>query len=350
MIWLLQVQKRADSLVGKTMLDLINNAKKICKEEFSKKEHSKVLRKAIDTAEDLGGIQDTPMESLSIYTKFRSLGFRMRELYEMLKFSESSTESLQLSAESLEARDKRTSSNHERKAFSSVDFEGNQRLLSLSNINSEKSVLNEVLQSYRVIRSELLHPVLEEYLKNLTNEAFPQANAPQQKQLTSHSISALCNVIRNSYAVLFRTSQLEQQLYLSLYRSTKTVIQPTQIHRGLSSSDANDESSHHPSPYSVNLDSIDLEHSQQLVEIISEISSQISGHLRSLIIKESSVESLCRVIHTLSQDVISQLEGTRLHQDIYQRLDEHLSRTTSDARERLVYCSEVTLRQQVSSR
>jgi hypothetical protein len=97
----------------------------------------------------------------------------------------------------------------------------------------------------------------------------------------------------------------------------------------------------------VSSDSIEVENHQQLVEVVSEISSQISGHLRSLIIKESSVESLCRVVHTLSQDVISQLEGTRIHQALYQKLDEHLLRTTSDARERLVYCSEVTLRQQV---
>lgn len=331
------------------MLELINTAKKICKDEFLKKEHSKALRSGIEAqaaGDDIGGIKDTPLESLSIYTKFRSLGFRMRELFEMLKFSESSTESLQLSAESLQAREKLASS---RKAFSSIDFESNQRLLNLSNGSSEKSVLSEVLHSYRVIRSELLQPVLEEYLKNLTNEAFSQLSGSiNPPKSASHSISALCNVIRNSYAVLFRTSQLEQQLYLSLYRSNRSVTEAsTPLHRGLSS-DANEDSSHHPSPYSVNLDCVEIEHHQQLVEIVSEISSQISGHLRSLIIKESSVESLCRVIHTLSQDVISQLEGTRLHQEIYHRLDEHLLRTTSDARERLVYCSEVTLRQQVS--
>jgi hypothetical protein len=393
LIWLLQVQKRADSLVGKTMLDLINNAKRICKDELIKKDHQKHTTSLTNhpagevssssSGGGGGGIRDSPLESLSIYTKFRSLGFRMRELYEMLKYSETSTQSFhQLSAEVLQSREKKRSSSSsgrgDRKAFSSNDFQTNQTLYNLTNAsqNNDKSVLYEVLQSYRVIRTELLQPVLHDYLHHLTIEAFTQVNVtppnssshPSQNQkqrasvtsisISPHTISALCNVIRNSYAILFRTSQLEQQLYLSLYRAGNTATTMSQQRNPSGDHLSDDSTQQQTLPSSspthatsvVHLDSsIEIEHYQHLVEIISEISSHICGHLRSLIIKESSVESLCRVIHTLSQDVISQLEGTRLHQEIFQRLHEHLLRTTSDARERLVYCSEVSLRQQVSS-
>jgi len=59
------------------------------------------------------------------------------------------------------------------------------------------------------------------------------------------------------------------------------------------------------------------------------------------------VESLCRVILTLTQDVSSQLQATRLSKSVFDLLEANLRGTVSDARERLLYCSEVCIRQQI---
>jgi hypothetical protein len=375
LLWLIQLQKRADSLISKSMIDLLNSARKICKDENSKRDVSihapPASTKTVSDSNTLAATH-VPLESMSLYTRFRGLGFRMRELSEMLKQSERSSEyCYQLSIANTLSTGNHTKSgknappsnshySNGRKAFSSIDFETQQKFFPMNgptsqstpgNGNFESSVLNEVLHSYYVIRWELLQPVLSDYLQSITQEAFgqipPSAPSSRVHSISStnsvHSVSSLCSVIRNSYGILFRTAQLEQQLYLSLYRSSVGEESP---HPTSHSAKSQISGAYHPAISSSSSD-IEIENYSHLVEIISEISSQISGHLRTLIIKETCVESLCRVIHTLTQDVMSQLEGTRIHTSLYERLEEHLLRTTSDARERLVHCSEVTLRQQV---
>ncbi len=49
--------------------------------------------------------------------------------------------------------------------------------------------------------------------------------------------------------------------------------------------------------------------SVELLNIIESIAGSTCGHLRALIIRESSVEALCRAIHVLLEDVRAQLRG-----------------------------------------
>ena len=56
---------------------------------------------------------------------------------------------------------------------------------------------------------------------------------------------------------------------------------------------------------------------------------------------------LCRLIHTVTEDVQGQLDATRLHPAVRATLLDSLQRTSSDARERLVYCAEAELRRAV---
>jgi len=66
-----------------------------------------------------------------------------------------------------------------------------------------------------------------------------------------------------------------------------------------------------------------------------------------MIIKESDVDELCRVVTTLAEDVRSQMVGMNVPQVLLTQLLKGLDRTVSDAQERLSYCAEIRLRQHV---
>merc|ERR1711871_1243860 len=65
------------------------------------------------------------------------------------------------------------------------------------------------------------------------------------------------------------------------------------------------------------------------------------------IIREKSVDELCRVINTLVEDVRSQMLAINLPKQILRAMLVALDLTVSDAQERLGYCAEIRFRQDV---
>jgi hypothetical protein len=89
------------------MLSLLENAHKICTTDSARSEYTKTLTSSPSSPASNGGsgsgagsdfhLNDTTsatpaLESMLVYTKFRGLGFRMRELGYMLRCSELSEE------------------------------------------------------------------------------------------------------------------------------------------------------------------------------------------------------------------------------------------------------------------
>lgn len=90
--WLVQLQCRAASLVARAMRDLLEGASSSC--AGMKKGGSDGLGRAESSSRLQGRLNgvETPLESTSIYAKFRGLGFRMRELSALLKIATPSEE------------------------------------------------------------------------------------------------------------------------------------------------------------------------------------------------------------------------------------------------------------------
>lgn len=83
------------------------------------------------------------------------------------------------------------------------------------------------------------------------------------------------------------------------------------------------------------------------VKITDAICGIVSGELRARIIRESSVDALCRIITTLCDDMTAQIAALRLPTAALRRLEICLTSAVSDGLERLSYCTEVTLRQEI---
>ena len=362
--WLLQLQRRADSLVARAMLELLEGAVKACKLDHSSRELHKLAASSTAAGSNSGGSAGeggtgegsghVPLESMMLYTKFRGLGFRMRELCVMLP-----SPSDQAMSEDTSTSHLRTLVIHKhatKTSFSSDDFNRGPH-----GTTPSVSALGQVLNAYRSMRCELLLPIIKqsfllstlETRRNIENETAAGTLIPQDSpsshssppspplshghggHLTASQVGSrpVCSAIRNAYSIIFRAAQLEQQLFVSLFRKGGEGLGRGQILSGMNTDMSRAGEVEDP-----------LTH---VGEIVSEMSSAISGQLRSLIIQEASVDCLARVILTLTQDVHSQLEGTRLHPSIYDQLAQNLHRTASDARERMMYCAEVHLRQQV---
>mmetsp|Transcript_30270 Transcript_30270/g.50665 ORF Transcript_30270/g.50665 Transcript_30270/m.50665 type:complete len:558 (-) Transcript_30270:114-1787(-) len=86
---------------------------------------------------------------------------------------------------------------------------------------------------------------------------------------------------------------------------------------------------------------------EQVICIIEAIANATRDFLRPFIIRESSVEELCRVVSALSEDVRSQMLAMPVPTPLLKQLLSGLDGTVNDAKERLSYCAEMQIRLQV---
>jgi hypothetical protein len=222
------------------MLNLLENASKICSTQTARAEYDKSLS-TNSAPKGAGGsgmssdfhLNDTTsaapaLESMLVYSKFRGLGFRMRELGYMLQCSELSGEReggmQQLS----------TLKDTSRTAFSSEDFMNhfNTRTTSAGSDGSSatsgmRSAAGDVLATYKQIRCELLAPVLRSTaLKAKIDEVLQAAHGRIGASGDTGNVSphTLCALVRSAFATLFHVAQLEQQLYVTLFHTTGTIM------------------------------------------------------------------------------------------------------------------------------
>lgn len=342
--WLKSIQKRAKSLIVKAMLELLEGAYRTCADEQAKRDLKKSATSIIE-------IDDIPIESMSVYSKFRGLGFRMRELCEMLRNCDACERSLQNSRVSSPTHRKGSDSHDS--LYKSNPISHHENLLANSS-EPEVSAVAEVLHKYRSIRCELLQPVVSAAARNvivtsgkslvesgniakgykndirnrISTGAITNVESPASVNDVDTTVNfSLCSAIRQTYGILLSVAHLEQQLYHTLFRKSASMRDVTEAVSG------------HRSVENESVDEM-----KELVTIIQAMTSEASGQLRSLIIRENDVHSLCRVIHTLTEDVQSQLAATAIYGSLFYSIEENLLVTASDARERLLYCVENQLR------
>lgn len=168
-----------------------------------------------------------------------------------------------------------------------------------------EAAMHEVIEGYSKIRCDLLTIYLNEHLTIMLNQA--QSN--------------VYTVVRQLFSTIFRIIQLETQLFDSLFRK--------------------------PTSASV-ADTEDSETDAKALHIILEcLTSIASRHLRPLIIRNASCEALCRVIVTLTEDITLQLQTSKFPKYIVTYVSDYVHLLLSDTRERLVYCANRHLRENV---
>lgn len=271
------------------------------------------------------------------------------------------------------------------------------------------AILAEVKKSYALIRMELLQPFLNEaFLHSLANatsssstsivpvsanssgtnfsslieeKRFSDVRAGSGKHGNAEGGSqqhylSLSTVIRQSFSTLLRIVQLEFQLFDSLFNidhvhhvtpvstltrsmslesssdmigiSISNAPTPRTTNKGVTSSTAvtktkkggaGSGSSHQDDPASV--------FASDLSRVIEYISNVTRDFLRPLIIRESSVDELCRVISILSEDIKSQIAILQIPSILVKQLTTGLENVMNDSKERVIYCAETKLRQQI---
>jgi hypothetical protein len=274
------------------MKELLDNAKKACLDILhqQKLKHNASNAASTNKAKTAIHPDEQPLEASPIYQKFRGLGFRMRELSTLLYVG------------------------HEKDGKrSNVDIDSNG-----NNIHSANDILRDVKQTYILIRSELLMPFMKD--STLSVISLPP----------SSSSSTLCPGIRHAYSTLLRITQLEFQLADSLFnaqddpKNKDSAQRPIKDHKG---SDGNDQT--------------------EVYNIVTAICNATGDYLRPLIIRESDVDELCRVVTTLAEDVKTQILALNVPKPVIKEVMRSLNRTVSDAQERLSYCAEIKVRQDI---
>lgn len=272
--WLYQLQHRATSLVARSMRELMESAAKMCQDVYVK---NKQVRS-----------DESPLESSPVYQKFRGLSFRMKELYTLL----------------------RDQIREDQSVGSDSDQPGQQ-------------ALTEIMNMYVVLRNSVLLPILRDCMvAMLASSQGASMDKPESKSSSSNGQN-LCSGIRQAYSVLLRLSQLEHQLYDSLFKSTTAA--------------ADEETNERDQPSS----------GSEVLSIVDTLCGATSDVLRPIIIHEPNVDELCRVINTLAEDVRTQMLTVSLPKPTLRSLLLGLDLTVSDAQERLSYCAELKLRQDV---
>ena len=305
--WLLQLQNRATSLIAQSMKELLDNAYKACVDVIAKQ------FKANNKGEE------QPLEAAPIYQKFRGLGFRMRELSALLYISSSSSTK----------RNKSRSISHDN--VSSDDVNESDILHTASDI------LKDVKNSYVEIRIQLLMPYIRQIVSHIDSSS--------DKTSTSNNDS-LSPGIRQAYALLLRISQLEFQLAETLFNAVDNNVKyrqgqllPTDVYSNSSSNLitplANMQCKTSKSDYS------------EIKLVVQNVSNAINDKLRPLIIREVDIDELCRVITTLAEDVKTQITAMTIPKILTTQLLTGLELIVSDTQERLVYCAELKLRQEI---
>ena len=165
------------------------------------------------------------------------------------------------------------------------------------------------------------------------NDLSPKNNSNNRMVTNNNTFQSvnlsLCANIRRAYSTLIRITQLEQQLFESLFRINKTTINNS-INESINTN-------------------ISIDESTEVLSIIQNICNTTNDCLRPLIIHESNVDELCKVINILAEDVRSQITAmnSSLSINIINSLMLALEYSISDTQERLSYCVEVKLRQDI---
>lgn len=216
----------------------------------------------------------------------------------------------------------------------------------------------EVKQVYVQARTELLLPFIKEtwitaMLSNSSDEPMPRKGAGSGNGSSSSSANAqlrhnlqaglgsslppnmsLCVAVRLAYTTLLRVTQLEQQLFESLFNVDRTLQSKEQASR---QGAAMASTSH----------ARFLENNSEVFVIIENMSNVTRDFLRPYLIKEKNVDELCKVIATLSEDVRSQMLAMPVPRPLLEHLLKGLDCTVNDAKERLSYCAENQIRKEV---
>jgi hypothetical protein len=342
--WLDKLQIRATSLIGKAMRDLIDKAAKQCRDIMQQKmyhnpssgnhtQNTSNAQRNRSTGEGANKVllfEDQPLESSFIYQKFRGLSFRMKELASVLlrgslsEFHHESNNSSTASDNSPRLDDK--------------NGNGNNRYHSSNNYKfHDITVVTEVKKAYIMIRLELLVP----FIKEAWTSSYVAAQLNQSSTNISNHVT-LSSGLRHAFSTLLRVTQLEYQLFDSLFnidncqdgerRQNGSTLQ-------IKSTDSNIGTN--------SVVALNDQLSQDMVRIIENISNCTRDILRPYIIRESSVDELCRVISALTEDMRSQITVLSMPSLLSKQLLMGLESTINDAKERLTYCAETKLRQDV---
>jgi len=223
------------------MREIIENASRSCLEIYEAKKyttprHGGAPRFTNGAGGGGGGVvvggEDGPIESAPLYQKFRGLSYRLRELSALVlrgQFAE---------ALALNDAHKHTGHSHKHKRKKYVP----------GKVEVEVPVINEVKQGYVVMRNELLLPFIRETWVNslrssvgsgvhvvgsgidlvkILDESKPRVNTNATANNTTTSTAlvtttptahvSLCTGIRHAFSTLLRITQLELQLYESLF-------------------------------------------------------------------------------------------------------------------------------------
>ena len=296
--WLIQLQNRATSIVARGMKELLDNAKKACVDILHQQKLKNNASNAASGNKTKMAVNpdEQPLEASPIYQKFRGLGFRMRELSVLLYVG----------------HEKDT-----KKGSGDIDNNSN-------NIHTATDILRDVKQTYILIRSELLMPFMKD--STLSVISLP----------SSSSSSTLCTGIRHAYSTLLRITQLEFQLADSLFNaqddpkskdSTTTSVVTQKQSKDHKGGDGNEQT--------------------EVYNIVTAICNATGDYLRPLIIRESDVDELCRVVTTLAEDVKTQILALNVPKPVIKEVMRSLNRTVSDTQERLAYCAEIKVRQEI---
>jgi hypothetical protein len=351
--WLDKLQTRAVSLVGRAMRDLLDGAGRKCREIIQQKLYAKPQEKSLD---------DQPLESTALYQKFRGLSYRMKEL------------SLVLFEGGLSKRDSQQNANSD---DISPRYHSSRQSRMYEMRHTAKSTLTEVKRAYAVLRMELLVPFVKDAWLSALAQARVQvsshdglpgigsgtnlASIVESKETAYRGDSrspraasgatdklhlSLSGALRQVFAILVRVAQLEHQLYESLFaqQDSKSVASTPSSATTTQSRVASFRQPPTSNNSYSNLSEADL---SELVQIVEAAGNATRDFLRPLIIKESSVDELCRVVSVLSEDMCAQISILPVPPMILKLLLTNLEITVNDAKERLTYCAETKLRQEV---
>lgn len=241
-----KLEHRASSLVGRAMREIIEKASRQCLDIYEQKKYQTGTKFVTE---------DAPIESAPLYQKFRGLSYRLRELSALVLRGQF--------AEALALNMHETRSNGAQYGNKSHAHKaGKKSKFSLQSIKTldelEVPVINEVKQGYVVMRNELLLPFIKEAWVNSlrssvgSTAAMPvvgsgidlvqileetkgvkvgnSGSASQASGANStttvttatpaantHTHISLCTGIRQAFSTLLRITQLELQLYESLF-------------------------------------------------------------------------------------------------------------------------------------
>lgn len=377
--WLEQLTMRATSLIAKSMRELLDNAGAMCKDIAkinTAKLHSQSNNKTITAGGASAGAHaggggghplhfsysddHSPLESAPIYQKFRGLSYRMKELNSILHWS-SKFHANNKSNSSPRSKNSSTLNNNNK-------YNSSLSSLSSSSVNNNKSLDEEIIEgvkeSYVLLRTELLLPLIREHIAyrsktNIHSPVAPLKTSSNDSKLdkTNHhnntTIINLCQNIRQAYSTLLRVTQLEQQLFISLFSYNPLPQSPQSTESTPTSPSHNNNNNNFPSFIDQNNTATSLAataatlESSEVLNIVESVCNSTNDCLRPQIIHESDIDELCKVINILVEDVRSQISAMHVPKGLISCMLKSLERTMNDAQERLVYCAEIRLRQDV---